>query len=102
MKKLVKSYSQYINEDYSKDIEPKSGKEINPKREFAMTTQVQDSIRQFCKDALHNEAIKYDEDDNHDHTYPGYMQECLDYIAECMNEGVEIWKGSKNTAGGTF
>lgn len=90
------SFGKYLG-DIKKDI-AKRGKlteAANPKKSFAMTTQVQDSIKKLCESMLHKEAMKHDEDENESHTYESYMNQCADYVKECINECMESWKASK-------
>jgi hypothetical protein len=60
--------------------------ELNPKKQFILSTQVQDSIKKMCQETLHPEAKSYHDDDDKAHTYEGYIKECKAYLKECMNE----------------
>lgn len=60
--------------------------DINPKKQFVLSTEVQDSIKKLCIEMLHPEAKKYHDDEDTAHTYNGYIKECKSYLRECMNE----------------
>lgn len=73
---------------------------VNPKKQFGLTTQVQDSIKKLCEGTIHNEAVKCHENDDKSQTYEKYIEECGSYMKECMNERMEVYRSSgKNTAG---
>ncbi len=60
--------------------------EIDPKKQFVLSTDVQDSIKKLCEEMLHPEAKAYHDDEDTAHTYNGYIKECKSYLRECMNE----------------
>ncbi len=76
--------------------------EINPKKQFELTTQVQDSIKNLCKGSIHKNAIMCHENDDKAQTYEKYINECSSYMKECMNEGLELYKASSKTTGGRY
>lgn len=42
------------------------------------------TLEKACNEVLMKEAKEYDGDDNPDHTYEGYVNECNNYISEIM------------------
>lgn len=72
---------------------------VNPKKQFGLTTQIQDSIKKLCNGAIHKEAVKCHENDDKSQTYAKYIKECSNYMNECMNEAMEVYRNGKNTAG---
>jgi SMC interacting uncharacterized protein involved in chromosome segregation len=72
---------------------------VNPKKQFGLTTQVQNSIKKLCEGMIHNDAVKCHENDDKTQTYSKYIKECGSYMNECMNECMEVYRNGKNTAG---
>lgn len=83
MKNLT-SFDNFVNE----------GKNVDPKKGYAISNKVQDSIKKLCESMIHNEAMAYDKTDNKEETYEKYVAECGDYMKECMNECMESYKKS--------
>lgn len=90
MKNLI-SFDNFINEA-----------KINPKKQFGLTTQVQDSIKKLCEGAIHENAIACHENDDKSQTYEKYIEECGSYMKERMNEGLELYRASAKTTGGRY
>jgi hypothetical protein len=90
MKNLI-PYSEFVGEAT-----------VNPKKEFGLTTQVQDSIKNLCKGPIHKNAVACHENEDQSQTYEKYIAECASYMKECMNEGLELYKASQKTTGGRY
>ena len=87
--KNVTTYSEFVNET-----------RVNPKKQFALTTQVQDSIKKMCEGMIHENVMACDMNEYEDQTYEKYIEECASYMKECMNERLEVYRASaKSTAG---
>lgn len=71
--KNVRDFTEFVTEA-----------KINPKKQFGMTTQVNDSIKSLCESTLCKEAKSYHEDDDPSHTYEGYVGICSDHLKKCM------------------
>lgn len=44
------------------------------------------AIKSLCENHLCNEGMDYENNENAEHTYEGYVNECMDYLRECMME----------------
>jgi hypothetical protein len=74
----------------------------DPKKQFGLTTQVQDSIKKLCEGVIHENAIACHENDDKSQTYERYIEECGSYMKECMSEGLELYRSSAKTTGGRY
>lgn len=54
------------------------------KMESAMSHQAMEALKQVCEGMLCKEAEDYHNDENEEHTYEGYVNECMGYIKEVM------------------
>jgi hypothetical protein len=89
--KNVISFDSFVNEA-----------KIDPKKQFGLTTQVQDSIKNLCKGTIHENAIACHENDDKTQTYEKFINECGSYMKECMSEGLELYRASAKTTGGRY
>lgn len=81
----MKSFDSFINEAKS------------PKKEYMISKKVQDSIKNLCETMLHEEAAACDANEDKSQTYEGYINECGNYMKECMSESMEVYR-----SGGKF
>ncbi len=51
-----------------------------------MSPSAMEAIKSACKSCLMEEAHGYDQDENPDHTYEGYVNKCMEYLKECMGQ----------------
>jgi hypothetical protein len=89
--KNVISFDNFLNEA-----------KINPKKQFGLTTQVQDSIKNLCESVIHENAMACHENDDKSQTYEKYIKECGSYMNECMYERLELYRASAKTTGGRY
>ena len=89
--KNLESFDNFVNEA-----------KIDPKKQFGLTTQVQDSIKKLCEGAIHENAMACHENDDKTQTYEKYIKDCGSYMNECMNECMELYKASAKTTGGRY
>jgi hypothetical protein len=73
----IKSYESFS------DIEIK---ESNGMNECGMSTESKMALESLCEAMLCKEADGYHNDENPEHTYEGYVMECMNYIKECMGQ----------------
>jgi len=73
----IKSYESFS------DIEIK---ESNHMSESGMSPASKMALESLCEAMLCKEADEYHNDENPEHTYEGYVMECMNYIKECMGQ----------------
>lgn len=71
----MKSFNQFQKELVEK---------IDPKRQYSISNNVQDSIKKLCESIIHEQAKACHEDETN-RTYDSYIKECGTYMNECMN-----------------
>jgi uncharacterized protein with von Willebrand factor type A (vWA) domain len=54
--------------------------------EGAMSPEAKMQLEKLCEEVLCKEAQAYHDDENPEHTYEGYMNECMSYINEVMGQ----------------
>ena len=54
------------------------------KESSCMSEESKMQLEKLCNEYLSNEAKAYHDDENPDHTYEGYVNECGNYMKECM------------------
>lgn len=89
--KNVESFDNFLSEA-----------KIDTKKQFGLTTQVQDSIKKLCEGTIHENAKACHENDDKSQTYEKYIEECGSYMKECMSEGLELYRASAKTTGGRY
>jgi len=50
----------------------------------AMSEEAKRAIKSLCEDLLIHEAYSCNEDSDESHTYESYLNECGQYMTECM------------------
>jgi hypothetical protein len=73
----IKSYESFS------DIEIK---ESNGMNETCMSSESKMALESLCEAMLCKEADQYHNDENPEHTYEGYVMECMNYVKECMGQ----------------
>ena len=71
----IKSYESFS----SREI-----KESDSMYECGMSDNAKMALESLCESMLCKEAEDYHNDENPDHTYEGYVKECMDYMREAM------------------
>jgi hypothetical protein len=61
-------------------------KESNDMNECGMSPASKMALESLCEAMLCKEADQYHNDENPEHTYEGYVNECANYIKECMGQ----------------
>jgi hypothetical protein len=51
---------------------------------MCMSEDAKEAMKSLCESMLCKEAEDYHNDSDDSHTYEGYMNECSNYIKECM------------------
>lgn len=59
-------------------------KESNNMSECGMSNDARMALESLCEAMLCKEAEAYHNDENPEHTYEGYVKECMDYMREAM------------------
>ena len=62
-----------------------------------MSDDAKSAIKEICEGLLIHEAHQHDSDENEDHTYESYLNECNTYLAECMMRSATNYKVGGNT-----
>jgi hypothetical protein len=53
---------------------------------MSMSEGAKEAIKSLCESMLCGEAEEYHNDSDDSHTYEGYINECANYIKECMGQ----------------
>ncbi len=51
-----------------------------------ISESAKEMIKGICEAHLCKEADEYHNDDDPEHTYEGYINECMNYLKECMGQ----------------
>jgi hypothetical protein len=55
----------------------------------AMSEEAKRAIKSLCEDLLIHEAYSCNEDSDDSHTYESYLNECGQYMTECMMKAAQ-------------
>jgi len=51
-----------------------------------MSEAAKANMKKICEEYLAKEAAEYNDDDDAEHTYEGYVAQCGKYLMECMGQ----------------
>ena len=77
------SFKKFINECWSPIKEGYSS---------SMSEDAKRAIKSICEKILIHEAYQCNEDEDPEHTYENYLNECAQYMAECMMRAAQNLK----------
>jgi len=58
----------------------------------SMSEEARRAIKSICEEVLIHEAYQCNEDADPDHTYESYLNECAQYMTECMMRSAQNLK----------
>lgn len=76
----IKNYENF------NQLEIQESEEMSETYEGAMSPEAKMQIESLCEGLLCKEAADYHRDENADHTYEKYVNECANYLKEAMGQ----------------
>lgn len=93
----VLRFGQFIGESMFSDNEENAEEDELPYFDHepisegsGCSSETKAMIESMCKEYLVHEGMAYHDDEDENHTYEGYIHECMSYLKECMMK--ENWK----------